>query len=65
MTDTYALEDAINRAGKTKKEVAQHLGLSEQGFLLKLNNKSEFKPSEILKLCKLLCLKDNSIFFAE
>ncbi|NLC96174.1 MAG: DUF739 family protein [Erysipelotrichaceae bacterium] len=63
MTDTYALEDAINRKNLTKKEVAQHLGLSEQGFLLKLNNKSEFKASEIKTLCTLLKLADNSIFF--
>ena len=63
MTDKYALEDAINRSGKTKKEIAAHLELSEQGFLLKLNNKTEFKASEIDKLCKLLNLKDKKIFF--
>lgn len=65
MTDTLLLEDIINRQGLTKKEVAKSLGLSEQGFLLKLNNKSEFKASEIKALCNLLNLSDNSLFFKE
>lgn len=63
MTDTLALEMAIRKKGITKKQVAIHLGLSEQGFLLKLTNKNEFKASEIDKLVSLLKLEDNSIFF--
>lgn len=63
MTDTLALEMAIRKNKLTKKEVAKYLNLSEQGFLLKLNNVNEFKASEIEKLCRLLMLKDNSIFF--
>ncbi len=54
MTDTYALEDDINRKGLSKKEVANSLGLSVQGFLLKLNNKHEFKASEVKMLVELL-----------
>ena len=64
MTDQFKLEMEIRKNGLTKKAVAQHLGLSEQGFLLKLTNKSEFKASEIAALCSLLHLEDNSIFFA-
>lgn len=63
MTDTFELEKIIRVKGLTKKQVASHLGLSEQGFLLKLNNQNEFKASEIKKLCDLLKLKDSSIFF--
>lgn len=63
MTDTLALEMEIRKSGLTKKKVAEHLNLSEQGFLLKLNNANEFKASEIESLCKLLKLKDNTIFF--
>lgn len=63
MTDTLALEMAIRKKGFTKKEVATHLKLSEQGFLLKLTNRNEFKASEIDILCELLDLKSNSIFF--
>ena len=63
MTDTFELEKAIRQNGFTKKQVAQELGLTEQGFLLKLNNTNEFKASEIQKVCDLLnCSRD--IFFA-
>lgn len=54
MTNTLELEMAIRKKGFTKKYVASELGLTQQGFLLKLNNKTEFKASEISKLCKLL-----------
>ena len=33
MTNTLLLEMAIRRAKMTKKEIAQHLGLSEQVFI--------------------------------
>lgn len=63
MTDTFELEKAIRQNGYSKKQVAREIGLSEQGFLLKLNNVNEFKASEIQKLCVLLnCSRD--IFFA-
>ncbi len=59
MTDTFELEKEIRKNGLTKKEVATTLGLSEYGFLLKLNNHNEFKASEIQCLCDLLgCSKD-------
>ena len=64
MTDTFELEKIIRKNGLTKKEVAAKIGLSEQGFLLKLNNQNEFKASEIQSLCNLLgCSKD--IFFKD
>lgn len=64
MTNTFELEKAIRMKGMTKQQVALSLGLSIQGFLLKLNNKNEFKASEIQLLCNLLdCSKD--IFFAD
>ena len=62
MTDTIALEMAIRSKGFTKKYVASTLNLTQQGFLLKLNNVNEFKASEIQKLCELLGI-DNDIFF--
>lgn len=63
MTDTIMLEMAIRKKGFSKKYVANALGLSEYGFLLKLNNKSEFKASEIKMLVELLDLPDTSYFF--
>lgn len=46
MTNTLQLETEIRRNGYTKKEVASYLGLSEQGFLLKLNNKMSLKQAK-------------------
>lgn len=64
MTDTYELEKVIRQNGFSKKQIAKELGLTEQGFLLKLNNTNEFKASEIQKICVLLnCSRD--IFFAQ
>jgi transcriptional regulator with XRE-family HTH domain len=63
MTNTFQLEVEIKRNGLTKKQVAEKIGLTEQGLQLKINNKTEFKASEIQKLCDLLHLKDKSIFF--
>lgn len=63
MTDTFELEKQIRKNGFTKKQIANELGLSEQGLLLKMQNKTEFKASEIEKLCNLLKLKSNAIFF--
>lgn len=65
MTDTFELEKKIREKGLTKKDVAQHLGISLNGFILKLTNKNEFKASEIQGICDLLKLTDNSIFFKE
>lgn len=63
MTNTIELEMAIRKMKLTKKQVAEYLGLSEQGFLMKTQNKTEFKASEIEALCKLLHLPDKAIFF--
>ena len=67
MTNTLLLEMAIRRAKMTKKEIAQHLGLSAIGFYKKLNNVTEFKASEITKLYEILNLssleEQQRIFF--
>lgn len=67
MTDTLELELAIKRAGFTKKEIADKLGISPMGLYQKINNVTEFKASEIALLYKLLNLKSfeeqQKIFF--
>lgn len=66
MTDTKKLNIAILKAQKTKRELAAFLGISEMGFYKKLNAQTEFKASEISKLCKLLNLTSDEmtqIFF--
>ncbi len=64
MTNTVELEIAIKRAGLTKNEVVKLLGLSNMGFYKKLHNITEFKASEIVKLCNILKIKNmNEVFF--
>ena len=54
MTDSKALRALIAERGLKLKYVAEHLGLSKYGFQLKLDNKREFKTSEVSALCELL-----------
>lgn len=69
MTDTEALRYIINKRGFKIKFVAETLGLSTYGFLLKVNNKQEFKTSEVAALCELLQIESleekEAIFFAK
>lgn len=57
MTDSVALKELIKSRGLKLKYVANHLGLTSYGFSLKLNNRQEFKTSEIVALCELLEIK--------
>lgn len=64
MTNTLELEVAIKRSGITKRKLAKMLGLSEMGLYKKINNITEFKASEIVKLSEILALKNkDEIFF--
>ena len=67
MTNTSLLEQYIEKSGYKKGFIAQQLGITAYALTLKINNKSEFKASEITILCKLLKIsaKDReAIFFA-
>ena len=67
MTNAIELEYILNKMKITKKEFASLLGISLQALYNKLNNKVEFKASEIIKACKVLQLADtdrDKIFFA-
>lgn len=67
MTNTSLLEQYIEKSGYKKSFIAAKLGISSYGFALKVNNKSEFKGSEMAILCDLLKItaKDKeAIFFA-
>ena len=50
MTNTEALNHIILSAKKSKRDLATILNISETSLYLKLNNKREFKASEISKL---------------
>ncbi len=57
LTDSDALKKLIKSRGLKLKYVADYLGLTSYGFALKLNNKQEFKTSEVAALCELLEIK--------
>lgn len=65
MTNTVDLEVAITRAAITKKEIASHLGITTMGLYKKINNATEFKASEIVKLVALLnlSLEEREVIF--
>lgn len=68
MTNTSLLEDYIKKSGYKKSFIAKQIGLTSYGFMLKVNNQSEFKASEMTSLCKLLKINardKEAIFFAK
>lgn len=69
MTNSEALRELINAKGLKLKFVAEYLGLSPYGFNLKMQNKQEFKTSEVAALCELLEIESleekERIFFAK
>ena len=69
MTDSKAIRDLIQSKGLKFKFVANSLGLSYYALQQKIDNKREFKTSEIISLCELLDIKSLSekekIFFAK
>lgn len=68
MTNTNVLRKKIEENGLKISYVASCLGLTYQGFLQKLTNKTEFKASEMQALRVLLKLTNaefQEIFFAD
>ena len=69
MTNTVLLREVIENRGLKLKFIAENLGLSAYGLQLKIDNKQEFKTSEVSALCSLLgidSLEDKeAIFFAQ
>ena len=68
MTNTTLLEEYIKKSGLKKNFICEVLGVSRQCFLLKCNNKAEFRASEIEILCQLLNIGISDrmkIFFAQ
>lgn len=67
MTNTKLLEDAIDRSGLKKGKIAERLGISRAGLINLINNRAEFRASQIMALCDLLSLttaQRDAIFFA-
>lgn len=63
MTDTNELRSLIVKNGYTQTSIAEKIGISYQSFSYKLNNKVEFKVSEIKALCSILGITDKDKYF--
>lgn len=66
MTNTKLLEQLIKERGLKKAYIAKKLGLSRAGLCNLLNNRSEFRASQIQALTELLDLTEaqrNAVFF--
>lgn len=66
MTNTALLQEKLSESGYKLRFIAKQIGISYQAFLNKINNKSEFKASEIKSLQDLLNFTDeirDEIFF--
>ena len=67
MTNTTLLKAKIDASGYKMKYVADRIGLTYQGFLNKIRNKTDFTAREIKGLCELLHIETEEmeqIFFA-
>lgn len=69
MVDTQILESIINDSGKKRTYLADKIGISVQSLKLKIDNKSDFKSSEVMSLCQELGITrladKERIFFAK
>lgn len=54
MTDTQKLKEVISMSGLKYKFLAESLGLTPYGLMNKIENRTEFKASEISVLCDIL-----------
>ena len=69
MTNTDLLMEYVRKSGLKVGFIAERLGLSRFGLAKKMRNESEFKASEIEKMCEILhidSMQDRGrIFFAQ
>lgn len=69
MTNTKLLNELIQQSGLKKVYIADKLGVTPVGLHNLITGKSEFKASQINKMCDLLGIDDletkEAVFFAE
>lgn len=69
MTNTALLEQAIKDSGLKKAFLAEKVGLTPAGFYNCVNNKAEFRASQINILCDVLGIESlerkEAIFFSD
>ena len=61
MTNTKKLRALILERGLTQEQVAANLGITPASLNYKINNKREFKASEIKALVELLNIPDGGV----
>lgn len=68
MTNVKLLEEKIQQSGLKKGFIAEKIGVTPNTFTALLNNKTEFKVSQIRAICQVLNICDDAeikaIFFA-
>lgn len=64
MTFDYSkLRGLVRERGKTQESLASVAGMKEATFSQKINNNSEFKQSEIIKICEVLKIPHDLIHY--
>ena len=63
MTNTLKLKALLLETGYTQQKLASKLGISVYSLHKKINNKVEFKVSEIEKISSLLGIVDKDKYF--
>lgn len=61
MTNTEMLRKVITDSGLKYKYIAQKLDIEAYSLQKKIDNVTEFKASEILKLCEVLNIEDHDL----
>lgn len=68
MTNVQLLEEKIQQSGLKKVFIAEKMGITPNTLTALLNNKAEFKVSQIRAICNILSITDDAeikaIFFA-
>lgn len=54
MTNTKLLREKIDASGLKLKYIADQLQITTRALAMKIENRTQFKPSEIKKLCEIL-----------
>ena len=62
-TNTRKLKAKMVECGITASQMSQIIGISRQAFSHKLNNKADFRATEIMTICDKLGIEDVAPYF--
>ena len=68
MTNTKLLREKIDASGLKLQYIADQLEISRAALTMKIENKSDFRQKEIVKLCELLGIttpKEKALIFLD